>query len=280
MSQQFKQWETLDAVSCLEQNGDHSLFAEIVTQRDAIEQELRDSNSPFQQKALTRAKQLSQATSIGKQHQEISVKVNFAQRLVMLIMFLLGSFAVINVFDNSITQVNIFWLIIVLLGVNTLSILLYLATLLQKRINLNSIPIALFKFVFRLLTQKFSNDNHDKNALIRSWNTMNLTGSVGRWSFNRFLNLSWLAYLIGALAALVLILLAKQIDFVWGTTLLNGDFFIQLTSSMSQLQNSLGLPILNTDQILSSRVNSAPNASDLAQNRQKWAYFLIISILL
>jgi len=113
---------------------------------------------------------------------------------------------------------------------------------------------------------------------------MNLTGNVGRWSFSRYLHGAWLAYLLGALATLVLILLAKQIDFVWGTTLLNGDFFIQLTRGMSQLQSSFGLPTLNTDQILLSRVDSASKQTastlDLAKNRQQWAYFLIASLLL
>ena len=285
MSQQFEKWETLDAISCLEQSDDHSLFAEIATHRDAVEQELRDSELSFQEKALTRAKHLSQATSISRHHQEINTKINFAHRLVLLVMLLLGGFAVINVFNDSLTRVNIFWLIIVLLGVNTLSMLLYLVTLLQKKINFGSIPTLLFKSIFNFSTKKLSiSSTKDNNILLKSWSTMNLTGSVGRWSFSRYLHGAWLAYLGGALAALVLILLAKQIDFVWGTTLLNGDFFVQLTSTMSQLQSSLGLPTLSTNQILSSRVGSSSNfttnAADLAQNRQQWAYFLIISLLL
>jgi len=295
VSKKFEQWEVLDIVSRLEQNDSHPVFTEIVTQRDAIENELRDSELSFQNKALVRAKQLSQATSIHKHHKDIDTKVSIAHWVVIVIMLFLGGFAVINVFNNDITRVNIFWLIIVLLGVNTFSMLLYLATSLQKQVDLRSIPSLLFKMVLSLSSKKptlvpsINSDGKpvsptNKHSYMSSWSTINLTGNIGRWSFSRYLHGAWLAYLLGALATLVLVLLAKQIDFVWGTTLLNGDFFIQLTSGMSQLQSSLGLPTLSTDQILLSRVDSASNQTastqDLAKNRQQWAYFLIVSLLL
>lgn len=287
MSKKFSQWEVLDIISRLEQNDSQPFFTEIAAQRDAIEHGLRDTKSSFQNKALSRAKQLAHATSIQKYYQSVNSKTHFAQWALVACMAFLGSFAVINVFDDALKQVNIFWLIIVLLGVNTVSMLLYLSSSLQKKVDLRSIPTLLFKGILSLFTKKFSTiSSSEKNNFIHSWSTMNLTGNVGRWSLSRYLHGAWLAYLFGALAALVLILLAKQINFVWGTTLLNGDFFIQLTSNMSTLQSSLGLPTLSVDQILLSRVSDSSNQTimtstqDLAQNRQQWAYFLIVSLLL
>ena len=283
VSQQFEQWEFLDAVIHLEQDDKHPISAEISTQRDTIENKLRDSELPFQDKALSRAKQLVKATSLHEQHKTINARITAVRWAITLLMSLLGSFAVINVFDSAINQVNVFWLIIVLLGVNTLSMVFYAIAAMQKKATIQSIPTALFKTVLHFLNTKSPTSSSPQTHLMNSWSTLNLTGQVGRWTFSRFLHGAWLAYLLGALTTLVLILLVKQINFVWGTTLLNGDAFIHLTNGMSKLQSSLGLPILSKEQILLSRLDAAPSSMDnlnLAQNRQKWAYFLITSVLL
>lgn len=285
MPKKFEQWEALDAVSRLEQAGKLPAFAEIITQRDSIENELRDTQSSFQEKVLARATQLAQATSIQKQREVIIHRVNLVRWLVTFIMIFLGSFAVMNMFNNSVSQINVFWLMIVLLGINTISIVLYIIATLQRKIAIQSLPTLLFKTVLNLFSKKSYSLSNKKNAinLIHSWNSMNLTGAVGHWSLSRYLHGAWLAYLLGALLTLILVLLAKQIDFVWGTTLLNDNFFIQLTKQMSQLQSRLGLPTLNADQILFSRIDLTTEKTahpGLVQSRQAWAYFVISSLLL
>lgn len=53
----------------------------------------------------------------------------------------------------------------------------------------------------------------------RGWWEACLGGRVGKWRFSLLTHRLWLSYLLAGIAILILLMTAKQYDFIWGTTL-------------------------------------------------------------
>jgi hypothetical protein len=88
----------------------------------------------------------------------------------------------------------------------------------------------------------------------------------------------WAGYLLGGLGMILMLLAARQYDFVWETTLLGEATFVSLTQALSVLPAHLGLPTPSLEHISGSRLGADPAL--LAAARQAWAGLLISSLLL
>ena len=78
------------------------------------------------------------------------------------------------------------------------------------------------------------------------------------------------------LAALVLALSGQQYDFVWGTTILSTDAFVQLTQGLGVLPSALGFAVPSEQAIVSSMQGADPQA--LSALRGDWAFFILACI--
>jgi len=85
----------------------------------------------------------------------------------------------------------------------------------------------------------------------------------------------WLVTLLGALVSMVLMLSARQYDFVWETTILSQDVFVRLVEFLGAAPALLGLPMPDAEMVQHA---AAPDA--VAADRQVWSLWLMASLVL
>jgi len=103
------------------------------------------------------------------------------------------------------------------------------------------------------------------------------------------INAAWSSYLFGGLLALLTVLSFKQVEFIWGTTILSLDSFLSLTRWLAYLPEMVGFSTPTEEQIISSRLTSAQgplhafnsiDSIDSIDVNRVWAHFLIACVLL
>lgn len=193
-----------------------------------------------------------------------------AGRIVLLLAALLGGGAAINATGESST-LNIYWLLVVLLGFNFLSMLLWGAGILLNAHGLSSGIAAQLACWLPFQLRKKENDSIGTLAARAWWETC-LSGRVGRWRISMLTHQFWLIYLFAGVGVLVLLMLAKQYDFVWGTTLLPENSLPELTRLLGTPMQHIGLVAPDSQQIAASRIGAGVQD---AATRNAWAGFLV-----
>ena len=189
---------------------------------------------------------------------------------------LLGAVATLVAVSGDST-INIYWLLIVLLGFNLLSILLWVAAITLR----TSAPLSgLFSTVATWLPKRLPRrDASDTvHAADTAWFRCHLQGAIGKWRFSDLTHGLWLMYLGTGLLVLMLVLSTRQYDFVWGTTLLSGDAFVQLTAQLARPLQALGFSTPESQHVLATRIGADVTLD--AEHRYRWAQFLIGALLL
>jgi len=226
----------------------------------------------------------------------------YVKTFALFFAVLLGALAALYAVTDSQT-VNIYWLLLVLLGFNVASMLIWLIGISLHIEALGSGVLArLMSWVPGHLESKAqagenrdrenqTRENHaidnldsKKIGLLadRAWIACSLSGVVGKWQFSKISHQLWLAYLFSGLLFLVLLLMVRQYDFVWGTTLLSDKVFVSLTEVLSVPLDALGFATPTPEQVQQTRIGTlSADVTQLpdAELRYLWAQFLIGSLL-
>ena len=208
----------------------------------------------------------------------------YGKMLVIFVAALLGALGSIYAITDSHT-INIYWLLLVLLGFNLLSMLLWLTGIGLNIEGLTSGMLArLTSWLPEHLKSTSQTNGNNKNSMQadRAWLDCHFSGAVGKWQLSKITHQLWLVYLFTGLIFLVLLLMVRQYDFVWGTTLLSDSIFIKMTDILSVPLNTLGFATPSAELVGQTRIGSLP--SDTAQiltaeHRYHWAQFLLGSLL-
>ncbi len=233
------------------------------------------------------------ASCLVQQH-DLSALLGRAARLsryvktfALILAVLLGALGIIYAITDSHT-INIYWLLLVLLGFNIISMLLWLTGISLNIEGLTSGVLArLTSWLPGHLESKSQvRESQDRKKLgmqaDRAWLACNFSGPVGKWQFSKLTHQLWLAYLFAGLFFLVLLLMVRQYDFVWGTTLLSDTVFVTLTEVLSVPLDMLGFATPSPDQVQATRVGPLQASAALASSaelRYLWAQFLLGSLL-
>ena len=114
----------------------------------------------------------------------------------------------------------------------------------------------------------------DGSADILEATTGLLRTAPGRWLIGCLAHAFWIAYLITALATLVLYFSVVQYDLVWGTTLLNDTAMVTLFESLANPLVALGvMQPVEPEWLLAAR-----EGSEVGDGRGRWAWFLLAVI--
>ncbi|SEQ85178.1 Protein of unknown function [Nitrosomonas sp. Nm51] len=175
---------------------------------------------------------------------------------------------------SALHTLNIYWLLSVLLGFHVLSLILWFIGIALNVQGLSSGVAAQLAgwWPFR----KKEKDTAESLARLAWWESC-LTGTVGKWRISVLTHQFWLSYLAAGLLLLILLMLAKQYNFIWGTTLLPEHSLPRLTESLGQPLTLVGLEIPDSQQIAASRMGVIKQD---AQTRSAWAQFLIGVLLI
>lgn len=203
-----------------------------------------------------------------------AAKLSARTRIVALIVAaLLGLVGTGYALADSHT-VNIYWLLLILLGFNFISMLLWLAGI---SLNIGGLTTG----ILTRLTSRFPGLTGSKRRpgtpADRAWLACHYGSNVGKWQFSKIAHTLWLGYLSTGLIVLILLLMVRQIDFVWGTTLLSDTAFENLTGVLSTPLETLGLAVPSANQVQETRIGVAQTLT--AEYRYHWAQFLLGALL-
>lgn len=262
----------VELVRAAEQAEGSTWQEEITNAASKIERELGSEPTSFQQKTVKRASQLALMTGLSNTYGQILKRNKTIIRVGYLLLAMLGFFAVLQTLSQTSIELNVFWLLLVLVGVNFASICIWLihssATLGKKNLTNHASPFAaLYK---KAILWKYSKTKD--TPVLLAWNKLYLHGSTGYWFLSYNIHTAWLWYLVGGIVALIVTLSGQQFNFVWGTTLLSAEAFITLTEHMGAIPKMLGFDVPSHKQILQSQMGS--ELSSAPELRPIWSSFI------
>lgn len=196
-----------------------------------------------------------------------------ASRIAFVVAAILGVLAAVNAVGES-GSLNIYWLLVVLLGFNLLSILLWVAGI---TFNMQRLSTGVAAQLVSWLPYRNKQKDTTKSLASRAWWQSCLTGSVGKWRFSVLTHKFWLTYLGSGLVMLILLMIARQYNFIWGTTLLSESSLPALTQYLAIPIEYLGLVAPDINQIAASRIGASEQD---AETRTAWATFLLGAFLI
>lgn len=196
-----------------------------------------------------------------------------ASQLTIVIAAILGMLAASHAVSESAT-LNIYWLLVVLLGFNLLSILLWLAGI---TFNLQGLSTGIAAYLASWLPYRQKENKTISSRATGAWCESCLTGSIGKWRISVLTHQFWLTYLTAGLIILILLMIARQYNFIWGTTLLSESSIPAFTQFMAKPMEYLGLMAPDSNQIAASRIGLRVQDTE---TRSAWARFVLGAILL
>lgn len=233
-------------------------------------------HSDFEDRLWQRAKHLIDSHALSPALARAARLSHYAMIIALIVAALFGGVGIAYAVTDSFT-INIYWLLLVLLGFNLVSMLLWLTGIsLNMRGLIAGVLARLTSWLPGHLKSK-SSASQAENQADRAWLTCNFSGAVGKWQFSKITHQLWLVYLFAGLAFLVLMLMVRQYDFVWGTTLLSDSIFIKLTDILSAPLQVLGFATPSAEQVQDTRVGLAQTLT--VEHRYRWAQFLLGTLL-
>lgn len=170
-------------------------------------------------------------------------------------------------------QLNIFWVLSSLLGLQTLLLLAWFVFMVLPRARGGVLGQALIS-VTASLAQRANRDGVHALGVVALLGWLGRTGSA-RWAAGMFTHLLWAAFGLGALLMSMLALTFRQYDFVWGTTLLGEASFVTLVGGLAALPAALGLEVPDASLVTASRIG----IESMPEGRRAWSTLLLVSLL-
>lgn len=227
----------------------------------------------FEVRLLHRAQHLVAQYSLQDTLSHAARTWGYSNLVLTFLAVVLGALAALPSISGGST-LNIYWLLLVLVGFNVLSMSLWLVGVCIGTQNLTS---GVLSRASTWLPTLLGKTDARKGQAGRAWVECHFGGAVGKWRFSQITQQLWLAYLCAGLAALVVVLITRQYDFVWGTTLLSDNAFVQLTSVLGQPLQALGFTTPSAQQVMETRIGAGYILG--AEHRYRWAQFLIGTLL-
>ncbi len=173
--------------------------------------------------------------------------------------------------------VNFHWALLVLLGVETLTLWLWiLLALLGGRAaavpSLGGVTLA--------ATHRLAGWFHrgpSETALLKTVASVFSSGAIARWTLGAITHGLWSSFLFGALVMLFLVLSAKQVVFGWETTILSETAYLPLSQALAALPQWAGIPTPSSAEIMASRWSGQGPLPSAAAG--SWAGLLIGALL-
>lgn len=227
----------------------------------------------FTQRLTARANRLIRDNALDEAINKPDYQFKYAGRICLIIAAILGGVAAGNAVSESHT-LNIYWLLAVLLGFNLLSLVLWIIGI---TCNLQGLTNGVVAQLAAWWPFRKKEAVTTESLAASAWWESCLTGTVGKWRISILTHQFWLVYLAAGLALLILLMLAKQYNFIWGTTLLPESSLPRLTESLGKPLTLIGLEIPDSHQVAISRMGETRQDAD---TRGAWARFLMGVLLI
>jgi len=185
--------------------------------------------------------------------------------LVLLVIFALLSGAGLAFAALSQSPVNVFWALGSLLGLNLILLLSWALGLIFAGEH-----GATLGRLWLWLSEKLARDAKAAQ-LAPALLLMLQRKKLNRWALGTLVNGLWLLAMLSALLLLLTLMATRRYGFVWETTILGADTFINLTQALGALPALLGFNVPTVEMIRAS----GGAALDIESARQAWATWLV-----
>jgi hypothetical protein len=239
----------------------------------------RAAECGFEEKIVCRARAHRVTPDILAALGQFRLTLQIACGLGAALTFVAGLATAHKALTASVGQpVNFHWALLVLLGVETLTLLVWivLSLLGGRAAQVPSLGGATLAATRRL--GGWFHRGPTETALLQSVAAVYSRGAIARWTLGAITHGFWSSFLFGALVMVLLILSAKQVVFGWETTILSEAAYLPLTQILAALPQLAGIPTPSVAEISASRwEGQGPLPSEAAGS---WAGLLIGSLLI
>ncbi|QJP98145.1 DUF2868 domain-containing protein [Pseudomonas fluorescens] len=184
--------------------------------------------------------------------------------LVLLAIFAVLSGAGLAFAALGQTPVNVFWALGSLLGLNLILLLSWALGLIFAGEH-----GATLGRLWLWLSEKLARDAKAAQ-LAPALLLMLQRQKLNRWALGSLVNGLWLLAMVSALVLLLTLMATRRYGFVWETTILSADTFINMTQALGALPALLGFNVPTVDMIRAS----GDTALNIESARQAWATWL------
>ncbi|WP_236188290.1 DUF2868 domain-containing protein [Pseudomonas paraglycinae] len=185
--------------------------------------------------------------------------------LVLLAIFAVLSGAGLAFAALGQTPVNVFWALGSLLGLNLILLLSWVLGLIFAGEH-----GATLGRLWLWLSEKLARDAKAAQ-LAPALLLMLQRKKLNRWALGSLVNALWLLAMFSALVLLLTLMATRRYGFVWETTILSADTFINMTQALGALPTLLGFNVPTVDMIRAS----GDTALNIESARQAWATWLV-----
>ncbi|MBX9408181.1 DUF2868 domain-containing protein [Pseudomonas baetica] len=185
--------------------------------------------------------------------------------LVLLMVFAVLSGAGLAFAALGQTPVNVFWALGSLLGLNLILLLSWALGLIFAGEH-----GATLGRLWLWLSEKLARDAK-ASQLAPALLLMLQRKKLNRWALGAMVNGLWLLAMLSALLLLLTLMATRRYGFVWETTILSADTFINMTQALGSLPALLGFNVPTVEMIRAS----GDAALDIESARQAWATWLV-----
>lgn len=220
----------------------------------------------FEQRLLLRAQLIGQRSGWPALQAQLIKALRLSLGLLSLLFVIVGIGAAAGALATSNGQVNIFIALVALLGVPTLSFVLWIASFFM-----GSGGLGLSRF-WLWLSQRLVKST-DKSLLSNALFSLAERQHMMRWTLSAVNHWLWLLALSAACVTLLVLLAAKRYYFNWETTVLSPDRFVVLVQSLGVLPSYLGFLTPDEGIIRQSDGLQLPQLSAAAQ--VQWSSWLV-----
>lgn len=263
-------YEQIELIRHLEESATHAPIS------STLDDDLAARQLSFDEKLRQRARDLGRDWALEpllRQAQRVLQRTNIVACLVFGV---LGAFAGLQAFPDGGQVVNFFWLLLLLLGTHLLMFSLWCIGLLWRVRDTDSLLPFTWRTVFKRALAGLTTDA-PRRTVYQGWLMLYFQGRQGFWRLSILSHSIWLAFLCGGLLSTLLMLSARQYDFIWETTLLSESAFQQLTRGLGALPSLMGFVVPDADTVALShrQADSLP-----VEARHAWASLLLSSLLI
>lgn len=217
-------------------------------------------------KVVRRAQALSESNGLISIVNKLSKAGWLAFFLLLILAAMSGASIGFASLGNSAQPVNIVTAIFVLLGLNSISLILWCVTIFSTHAS-GGLLAQLWPKLTLMLAR-----GPNIGLVVQAWWSVWRQANATRWLFSTCTHLIWVTIMVAAGAAMIFALSTRQYDFVWETTVLSSDVFVKWVGRLAVVPQWLGFVVPDEDLIRASGSLSHHNAE---VTRRLWSGWLL-----
>jgi len=241
----------------------------------------RDAGGDLELRIVNRARNVSQSHPISEAIARVHRASGFVVLTAAILALITGAAAARGALGPERDEpVNFFWVLLSLLGLQTLLLLGWMVILLIRPGSSALAAASLGGFIARFcqwIAEKTSSVAAHQ-ASLHAIAAVQGRGAIGRWTLSTITHLLWTVFNVGCIAMMVLVLSTRHYTFAWQTTILTADSYIPLTRAIAAAPRRAGFLTPDATQIADSHWPG--NADEIEAAREAWSGLLIGSLVL